>query len=137
MAGWCAIARSPSGAAALRGRLYEQGDAQARPVLRSAIAPYGGDAFADDPYPDWTATLREHVRAAHLRALRTLARLARRAGDVDEAVARVLELLELDPYDEAAHADTVAVLTTAGRHGEARRARDRYADAMRALGIDA
>jgi DNA-binding SARP family transcriptional activator len=105
--------------------------------MPSSRCPYGPahEQPPRDPYSDWTSTLREQARAAHLRALRALARLARRGGDVDEAVARLLELLDLDPYDEAAHVDTIAVLTAAGRHGEARRARERYADAMRALGI--
>jgi DNA-binding SARP family transcriptional activator len=116
-------------------RLYEQYDPQARPALLAAVATYRGEAFADDPYPEWTGPLREQVRVAYLRALRALARLARRARDTDEALQRLLTLLEHDPFDESAHRDVVAVLTAAGRIGEARRAQARYADAMRTIGI--
>lgn len=118
-------------------RLYDQDDPQARAALLAAHHAYTGEAFADDPYLDWLAPTRDLVRAAHLRTLRILARLARRAGDADEAVRWLLELLAHEPYDEAAHADLIAVLTTAGRRGEAQRARERYARAMRTLGVEA
>jgi DNA-binding SARP family transcriptional activator len=59
--------------------------------------------------------------------------LARRAGDPDDAHHRLLAILALDPYDEDAHRTLVATLSAAGRHGEARRARTRYGEAMRAL----
>jgi DNA-binding SARP family transcriptional activator len=117
-------------------RLYDQDDPQARPALLAAHNAYTGEAFADDPYLDWLAPTRDLVRAAYLRTVRILARLARRAGDADEAVRWLLELLAHDPYDEAAHADLIAVLTTAGGRGEAQRARERYAKAMRTLGIE-
>ena len=64
-----------------------------------------------------------------------LARLARQDGDVDQTVAHLLALLERDPYDEDAHRTLVNALTSAGRHGEARRAKSRYADAMQAIGV--
>jgi DNA-binding SARP family transcriptional activator len=98
-------------------RLYDQGAlAQARSVLTAA-------------------PLREQARAAHQRAHRTLARLARRSGDTDEALCHLLAILERDPYDEDAHRTIVATLVAAGRHGEARRAHDRYVEAMRSIGL--
>jgi DNA-binding SARP family transcriptional activator len=118
------------------GRLYEQGDvAAARSVLDAARRAYAGDPFDDEPYGDWSAPLRELARAAYLRAVRMLARLARQDGDVDQTVANLLALLERDPYDEDAHRTLVNALTSAGRHGEARRAQSRYADAMQAIGV--
>ena len=42
-------------------------------------------------------------------------------------------LLAADPYDEQAHRLLVRMLTRTGRHGEARRAYERWADAMRAI----
>jgi DNA-binding SARP family transcriptional activator len=117
-------------------RLYDQGAlAQARSVLTAAERSYVGDPFGDDPYADWTAPLREQARAAHQRAHRTLARLARRSGDTDEALCHLLAILERDPYDEDAHRTIVATLVAAGRHGEARRAHDRYVEAMRSIGL--
>lgn len=116
-------------------RLYEQGAlAEARSALAAAVRTYAGEPFADDPYPDWTSGLQERARAARLRAQRTLARLARRAGDTDEALGHLLSILEHDPYDEDAHRARIATLVAAGRHGEARRAHTRYVDAMRSIG---
>jgi DNA-binding SARP family transcriptional activator len=117
-------------------RLYERGDsAGARSILVAAQQSYVGEPFDDEPYPDWTAAMREQARAAHLRAHRTLAYLARAAHAPDEAAAHLLAILEHDPYDEDAHRTLVAVLSGAGRHGEAMRARQRYRDAMVAIGV--
>lgn len=49
----------------------------------------------------------------------------------------LLRILEQDPYDERASLALVAVLTGAGRHGEARRRYLLYERAMRELGIEA
>jgi DNA-binding SARP family transcriptional activator len=118
------------------GRLYEQGSlAEAESMLTEARRAYLGDPFDDEPYADWTAPLREQARAAYLRALRTLARLARRRGDADAAIAGLLAILERDPYDEDAHRSLVSTLVGAGRHGEARRAHARYGEAMRTIGV--
>ncbi|WP_344140525.1 AfsR/SARP family transcriptional regulator, partial [Luedemannella flava] len=117
-------------------RLYERGapdDAGA--LLAAAVAGYPGDPFEDEPYADWAAPLRDQAREAYLRARRTLARLARRAGDTGAAVDHLLAILERDPYDEGAHRAVVDALVTAGRHGEARRAFDRYVAAMRSIGV--
>jgi DNA-binding SARP family transcriptional activator len=117
-------------------RLYEQGDpAAARSILTAAQRAYVGEPFDDEPYPDWAAAVREQARSAHLRAHRTLAYLARGAGDTDDAVSHLLVVLEHDPYDEDAHRTLVAILAGAGRHGEARRASQRYHDAMVAIGV--
>jgi DNA-binding SARP family transcriptional activator len=77
--------------------------------------------------------LREEARAAWLQALRSLARLSRAAGDVDQAVSSLVRLLAADPYDEPAHRALVGLLARAGRHGEAHRAFDRWTAAMRTI----
>jgi DNA-binding SARP family transcriptional activator len=117
-------------------RLRERGEpAAARTLLAAAVKQYGGEAFEDDPYADWARPLREEARAAYLGALRGLAALCRAAGDTEEAVGHLRRILEADPYDEAAHRAMVRSFTAAGRHGEARRAFERYAGAMRAIGV--
>jgi DNA-binding SARP family transcriptional activator len=117
-------------------RLRERGRlADAWAVLTAADRAYVGEAFADDPYPEWTRPLREEARATHLRILRMLVELAQRAGEVDDAVHYLLRILSMDHYDEQAHRDLVASLAEAGRHGEASRAFQRYADAMRDIGV--
>ncbi len=117
-------------------RLYEQGALdEAKAILTAAEKSYVGDPFADEPYADWAAPLREQARAAYLRTHRTLARLARHAGDADQVHSHLLSILEQDPYDEDAHRTLISTLVAAGRHGEARRAQARYRDAMAAIGV--
>ena len=81
-----------------------------------------GDAFEDERYEAWASDARDNVRAVRIRSLRLLARLAGRAGDIDEAVTALVRLLGIDPFDEPAHQLLVAILVRAQRHGEAQRA---------------
>ncbi|WP_173154181.1 tetratricopeptide repeat protein [Phytohabitans suffuscus] len=106
---------------------------RAREILAEVDAAYRGDAFDDEPYEEWADGLREEARAVWLRALRELAELCRRAGDLDQAATTLVRLLVADPYDEPAHRALVEVLRVAGRHGEAQRAFERWAGAMRSI----
>jgi DNA-binding SARP family transcriptional activator len=108
---------------------------QAEEVLAEVDAQYRGDAFEDEPYEEWADSLRELVRAAWMGALRQRARLCRRLQDWDGSVACLVRLLTADPYDESGHRELVQTLVEAGRHGEARRAFDRWAAAMRAIDV--
>jgi DNA-binding SARP family transcriptional activator len=62
--------------------------------------------------------------------VRRLATLLSRAGRGTEAVGILVRLLAVDPYDEQVHRRLVTGLVRAGRHGEARRAFDRWCLAM-------
>ena len=68
-------------------------------------------------------------------AHRRLATTASGAGDHDAAAQHLACLLELDPYDEPAHEQRTRSLAAVGRHGEARRAEERYRTAMAELGV--
>ncbi|MBB6038838.1 DNA-binding SARP family transcriptional activator [Phytomonospora endophytica] len=103
--------------------------AQAVPALSTVERSYTGDFLEDEPYEDWSVSLREEARAVYLRVLRALSDLAER-----DAVGYLHRLLDKDPYDMRAHRDLVARLTRAGALGEARRAEERHAAALRALG---
>jgi pentatricopeptide repeat protein len=46
-------------------------------------------------------------------------------------------VLQAEPYDEHSHQALLRVLTRAGRHGEARRAYQRYVSAMAEIGVPA
>jgi DNA-binding SARP family transcriptional activator len=119
-------------------RLLDAGDvAGARDVLVTVDRYHAAEAFEDEPYARWSGPLREETRAAYLSMLWMLVQVsdAGRAAGVDAAVGYLLRLLERDPYDEAAHRHLVRRLVQAGRHGEARRAFDRYGEAMRAIGV--
>jgi DNA-binding SARP family transcriptional activator/ATP/maltotriose-dependent transcriptional regulator MalT len=116
------------------GRLARTGDQdRARELLAEADAAYAGDAFSDEPYEDWADAFREEVRAGWLQALRGLVELLRSAGELDRAASALVRLLGADPYDEWAHRTFVELLQSAGRRGEARRAFDRWVEAMRSI----
>jgi DNA-binding SARP family transcriptional activator len=103
---------------------------RAREILAELDAMYRGDAFDDEPYEEWADGLREEARAVRLQALRDLAGISRRTGDPEQAATCLVRLLAADPFDESAHRMLVGLLVAAGRHGEARRAFDRWRTAM-------
>jgi DNA-binding SARP family transcriptional activator/tetratricopeptide (TPR) repeat protein len=114
-------------------RLLDAGDrAEARELLITIDRHHGADAFDDEPYASWSGSLREQTRTAYLSMLRMLAQVC---GPATSADGYLLRLLERDPYDEPAHRSLVRRLVRAGRHGEARRAFDRYGQAMREIGV--
>ncbi|MEN3358801.1 MAG: hypothetical protein V7637_2783 [Mycobacteriales bacterium] len=124
--------------AAHAGDLIRRGQSErAREILTELDAAHRGDAFDDEPYAEWADPLREQARAARLRALRDLAGLSRHTGDWDQAVGCLVRLLAADPFDEPAHRALVDVLRSAGRHGEAHRAFDRWAQAMVSIDVPA
>ena len=59
--------------------------------------------------------------------------LQSRDGRGAEALGIFVRLLAVDPYDEQMHRRLVTGLVRAGRHGEARRAFDRWCQAMQEI----
>ena len=96
--------------------------AAALPLLAAAETAFTGDFLEEDPYEDWTVSLREEARAAYLAVARTRYHL---------------RVLERDAYDEEAQLGLVATLAAAGRHGEARRRYRIYGEQMAELGVEA
>jgi DNA-binding SARP family transcriptional activator/ATP/maltotriose-dependent transcriptional regulator MalT len=114
--------------------LLAAGDAVAAKELFASVDDrYRGGPFEDEPGEEWAQDLREEIRAAWLRSLRHLATLAVKEGRSNDASALLTRLLSVDPYDERVHRGLVRNLVRAGRHGEARRAFERWTQAMRAL----
>ena len=109
----------------------------AREALAAAEVAYVGDAFAEDPYEDWSVSLRERARAAYIWVARTLADDTAAAGDTATAVRCYLRVLEQDPYDEHAHLGLVATQLAAGQQGEARRSYRAYGLRMEEIGVEA
>ncbi len=105
-------------------------------VLSQAAARYLGDFCADDPYADWAAGPRELARHTFVETARRLARIAEDAGDHSEALRHRLRILDVDPYDEAAHLDLIRSLRLQRRHGEARRAYRTYCSRLGELDVD-
>lgn len=109
----------------------------ARTLFTELLQEHVGDAFEDDPFDTWAQQARDHVRNVQVQCLRSAAGLAGRAADVDQAITLLTRLLAVDPYDEPAHRLLLAALDRAGRHGDARRAYERWARANAELGIAA
>ncbi len=117
--------------AGLAGELLDAGDRErAREILSDIDGRYRGDAFEDEPYEQWADGFREEVRAAWLRSVRHLATLHGREGRPADAQVLLVRLLAADPYDVGMHRLLVRTLVRSGRHGEARRAFDRWVGAM-------
>ncbi len=113
--------------------LIESGDPErAREVLAHVDELYRGEAFEDES-EEWADGLREEARAAWARSVRRLASLQSRDGRGAEALGIVVRLLAVDPYDEQMHRRLVTGLVRSGRHGEARRAFDRWCQAMQEI----
>ena len=124
------LIRDAEHAAAL---MADADDEKASAILAEVDARYTGDAFEDEPYEEWADGLREEARAAWTTSVRHLVTARNRSGRAAESHGLLVRLLAADPYDEQAHRLLVRMLTRTGRHGEARRAYERWADAMRAI----
>lgn len=117
-------------------RLRERGEAAAaRRVLEPAERAYTGDFLEDDPYGEVAVPTRELARATYLQVARVLVELSRQDGDLDASVRHLHRILGMDPYDEQSHRDLIGILEISGSYGEARRAQERYTEAMRELGL--
>ncbi len=118
-------------------RSLRRGDIEAVDMLERAESAYRGDFLQEDPYVDWAVGTREEARAAYLSVARGLADLASEHGDLDAACRHHLRVLELDPYDEAAHLGLISAMDANGRHGEAHRLYLQYSARMTELEIEA
>ncbi|MCU1351412.1 MAG: transcriptional activator domain protein, partial [Acidimicrobiales bacterium] len=118
------------------GRLAAGNLESAHAVLTAAVdEAWRGPFLAEDRAEDWSVGMRATVESAYVSALRALGRLADESGDLAVAAERYAQLVDHDPYDEAAHRSLLAALDAAGRHGEARRQREVLAARLRELGL--
>ena len=118
-------------------RMLAAGDREkARVLLGNAAARYLGEFFADDPYADWAAGLRELAKHTFVDTCFELARLADDAHEFSEAIRYWLRTLDVDPYDEDAHLGLINSLRAQRRHGEARRAYRLYSAKMLELDLE-
>lgn len=101
----------------------------------AVVDGYVGDFLPDDRFDDWTAPVREALRAKFVEAAHRELDRAMDDGDVGRVDGVARRLLDGDRYDEQAHRSLVRALHGAGRHGEARAAYDAYAAAMDDLAV--
>lgn len=103
-------------AAAARGE-----DETAEPALLRATALYRGDFLGDEPYAEWAFAERDRMRDLAGQALRGLAELKVRAGDLDAAAEHLHRHAELEPLDMDVQREHLALLLRRGRHQDAQR----------------
>jgi DNA-binding SARP family transcriptional activator len=87
--------------------------------LGAAVALYRGDFLAEEPYADWAQAERDRLRALGAEALRVLAPLHERYGNLAAAAADLERLIELEPFDVDVHRDLMALALRRGRRTEA------------------
>jgi DNA-binding SARP family transcriptional activator len=104
--------------------------------LTRAESLYSGDFLEEDPYEDWSVGVREEARDSYTKVARALAERAIGRGDDEAAVRYLLRILERDAFDEQAYMELIGTLSTAGRHGEARRWYGVYSRQMEEIGIE-
>jgi DNA-binding SARP family transcriptional activator len=103
--------------------------------LAQAASTYAGDVLEEDPYSEWTVSLREEARATYISVTHALARDASDAGRDGDALRYFLRVLSRDSYDEGAHLGVVSTLERLGRRGEARRSYRAYVARMGEIGV--
>jgi DNA-binding SARP family transcriptional activator len=77
--------------------------ARAQADFEAAICLYQGEFLADDPYEEWAAAQREHLRLCYLESLDRLGMLRLDAADYAGCVDVCLKLLACDRCREDAH----------------------------------
>jgi len=106
------------------------GDAEARAALEAALALYGGDFLADEPYAEWAQDERERLRALAGRALRALADLAAARNDLGAAGAYLERLALMEPFDSDVHRRLIALSLREGARSRAVRRYRAFADRL-------
>jgi DNA-binding SARP family transcriptional activator len=90
-------------------------------MLEDALALYGGDFLADDPYASWAQTERERVRSLAEHLLRALADVALVREDIGAATAYVERLASLEAFDEDVQRQMISLSLREGRRSRALR----------------
>jgi DNA-binding SARP family transcriptional activator len=93
-------------------------DLRARDLIRDGMAMYRGDFIADEPYAEWALPERDRLRDLAARALRLLAGIEEREGDLADATSSLVRLTELEPFDIDVHRELFALLLRRGRRSE-------------------
>jgi len=106
------------------------GDAEARAALEAALALYGGDFLADEPYAEWAQDERERLRALAGRVLRALADLAASRDDLGAAGAYLERLALMEPFDSDVHRRLIALSLREGARSRAVRRYRAFADRL-------
>jgi DNA-binding SARP family transcriptional activator/TolB-like protein/Tfp pilus assembly protein PilF len=91
-------------------------DAQA---YEKALRLYEGDLLIEDPYEDWAASRREHLRGLRHDLLWKLSRLYESRGEHEHSINRLREMFECDPTDEEVHRGLMRLYALTGNRHQA------------------
>lgn len=108
-----------------------EGD-EALHAYRGAEALYQGDYLRDDPFFEWSVSIRERLREAHLSMLGEAARIYASQGAPEEAANFCRKILRIEPWREEVYRRLMGYLAEAGRPHEALRAFEECRRALRA-----
>lgn len=109
---------------AAAGFAREEGDGRRERDLEEAARLYQGDLVAEEYYAEWAMPERDRLRGLARRALWVLATTRLVRGDCDGAQARLERIIEIEPFETAAHRALIALCLDVGNLSEAHR---RYA----------
>lgn len=87
--------------------------------LRHATTLYTGDAFAEEPYAAWASASRNEAQTAFCAAAHRVAEHDNTAGDHLAASALYRRILDIEPFDDAAHDGLITALIELGAEGQA------------------
>lgn len=102
---------------------------------RAIVDAYTGELLPDDVYEDWADPPRTSARVRFLTAAHRLLDQALRTGEHLVAVELAVRIIDIDPYDEAAHRAAVVGLHSHGSRGAAQAAYASYASRIADLGV--
>jgi DNA-binding SARP family transcriptional activator len=93
-------------------------DDRARDLIRDGVAMFRGDFMADEPYAEWALSERDRLRDLAANALRILAQIETRQGDLARATGTLIHLTDLEPFDIDVHRELFSLLLRRGRRSE-------------------
>jgi len=112
----------------------EGGDPQ---VAEEALSTYAGDLLPDDLYEEWTGPRREELRELRNQLLLRLGDIHEEAGNTQAAIARLRELLRIDPACEQAHMGVMRIYARSARREQALRQYTRLRESLqKELGVE-
>ncbi len=117
-------------------RISSEPDSVQTSELRALCAHHTGAAFAEDAYADWASPMRDATNTAICVLYRTLAERQVAAGQLIAAASSLRSVLAVDQYDTDAHQALITLLESSGSHGLAADAAEKFAAAMRELGVE-
>jgi len=106
--------------AAAAAALSEAGSARYE-LLERARRRWSGEPLPEERYADWATSWRERLLNQHINVLGALLDLEIQRGHLDRAIDRGLDLVDVDPVNEAAHAALISAYSRSGRRGDALR----------------